>query len=1018
MLNIYFTILQIWYLSSKLLQNESSSRREEHEYSQNKNVIITKKNDVTNHQQISTSAAQGDASQPALPISTPPATERSLFHDNCSYVEVKDIGKNTRSYWKLRGIFLYRIMMSLLEAPFQMMYTIVKKRKRLDSSSLPSTFKTSPFSQSEKDEKRVLRFYGRDVLTYLKFHQLLWWGLLILLLLYSVLLYPIHISQQNQLDPIQREKFTTNSTGLKVGANDQFLVISSINTVLKLPGVLVVHVLLTIFSVALWLFLMGFLFLHDPALKTFNYRGCDQEGVYGSFSPYLGCYAGCDFYLQAQNMALGCPHDETHFSQLVSPFTLEIHNIPKHFTNKALFKEAMQKIFSEYSRNVNAPKNTEIVSAYHVINYSQRDKLQTKFEKQLEHLEAYNWLMKKSEKRPKKLVFLEKKDDLEMRPPPSPSHHPLRNTTNSEDENSHKKRKFVQRVDAISYTKRKIIELYNQIMLIEDELDYSSNYPNRVNSPIVGSGIGYVVFASREAFKNALKYASVGGYIQAYKRKVRDENGEEIEYILTRSERNALPAVNTGHASEGKVRKVHMRAFSTKYEQPDINWNSLYDRYEQSWIKPVIIRMVIFILMLLILIFLTTPVTILSSVDALFTIPQIRAVIDQIVSFGGPMAAFFFQYLPSILLLLTSALIPVLIVFLTKFEKFKTYGEYKRTLLRRMTIFLWLNTFIFPTLVLTSLDGVTNFFTKPNNWSVVFSNLFMADNGSLFMNFILNKTLWGLTFTVIPLVALIMYLITTRCTSHFWKKKGFKAFHRNVKPKDKLKSAEGPALSLESQYATTFTVFVIMMTFSAFSPFILLVGFVYFTLRYIVDRFTIARNYSHRRVQHSLKKQTHYITSNAPTTGETAKYSESTTILTSHVSEVEMNIQNDIVRQPFGSIFGFKSDYVAHRRYMVTLVELLLVALILYTIYSMLFYASKLSQSAVFIFHITMMALLTAVLLLSCVVVNLVHKRIIKKRRQSKEKALSVHSHYANDFYSPKFYWDYKNMLNETVTNL
>nr|CAG4714331.1 unnamed protein product [Naegleria fowleri] len=1018
-----------------LSPNLTLNQHEEEDVSNNNNINNTNRNKSPqdnipqdNHQEIkdskqttrnssqsptAASPSPPPLSQPLPPPPPPIPKQRNQFHENCAYVEVKDIGKKTNSYWTLRGIFLYRITMSLLETPFLIMLAIVKKRKRLDSSSDSSHHSCS---HARKDEKRVLRFYGRDVLMYLKFHQLMWWGLLILLLLYSILLYPIHISQQNQLDPTQREKFTTNSTGLKVGANDQFLVISSINTVLKLPGVLVVHVFLTIFSVTLWLFLMGFLFLHDPSLKTFNYRGCDQEGIYGSFSPYLGCYAGCDFYLQAQNMALGCPHDEMRFLQLISPFTLEIHNIPKHFTNKALFKEVMQKIFSEYSRNLNAPKNTDIVSAYHVINYSKREKLQERFEKQLENLEAYNWLMKKNEKRPKKWIFFEKKDKSEMRPPPSPSHHPLRHASNSDENGNSKKKKrvFAQHVDAVSYTKRKIIKLYNEIMEIEEELDYSSNYPNRVNSPVLGSGIGYVVFASREALHNALKnYTSIGGYIQAYKRRVRDENGEEIAHILTRSERNALPS-----NSEKKVKKVHMRAFPTKYEQRDINWDSLYDRYEQTWIKPVLIRVVIFILMILILVFLTTPVTIISSVDALFTIPQIREVIDQIVSFGGPMAAFFFQYLPSILLLLTSALIPVLITFLTKFEKFKTYGEYKRTLLRRMTLFLWLNTFIFPTLVLTSLDGITNFFTKPNNWSVVFSNLFMADNGSLFMNFILNKTLWGLTFTVMPLVSLIMYLVMTRCTSPVWKK--VKIFHRNMKSKDKLKWAEEPALWLDVQYSTTFTVFVIMMTFSAFSPFILLVGFVYFTLRYFVDRFSIARNYSHRRIQHSLKKQTNYITSDAPQcpSFESAATNTKRTP-TNHIGDEEMNVHNDIVRQPFGSIFGFKSDYVSHRRYMAVLVELMLAALILYSIYSMLFFASKLPQSSFFIFHITMMALLTAVLLLACVVVNVVNKRIIRECGKSNEQApYHSTSYYANDFYSPKFYWDYKNMLNETVTNL
>ena len=879
--------------------------------------------------------------------------------DDSSFFEVKDLrakylSNHCLSDWYLRSVFFWRITKSLIQAPFLIIYRALFNGRN-----------KSWFGAAIKEEKRVIRNYGRDILTYIKFHQLLWWVFAIMLVLFSALLYPIHITNQGNLDPAQKEKFSKNVTGLKVGSSDQFLVVSSINTVIGRPDILILHVILSVITVALVLAML-LLFTRDKSLRDYDYCGCDQEGIYGSFSPYLPHYFGAEFALKTQNMSLGTPHENLNYKSL-SPFTLEIHNIPKHYTNKALFHQLMKKIFSHNATDLNAPTNPHILSSYHVINFAKREKLQQKFETQLDKLEGYNWQLETKNTRPKKKCFFQKQDDGDS------------------------KRKLIQSKDAIVFTKEKIRNLNTEIEDLEEELTLSSNYPNRISSSIQGSGIGYVVFSSRSSLVYALKKFTKLGTFKVYKMKETDDNGQEIEKLFTPAERNQLPI-------DAKVTCIRMRATNTNYEQRDCFWTTLYTMYQHSWIKPIILKITIFIVILIIFVFFTTPVVIVSSIDTFFAIPPVTETIKKIVEVGGPMMSVIFQYIPSLLLVASSALIPVFIYQLTKLEDMKTFSEFSRTILRRITIFLWLNVFILPTLVLTTLDGITNFFTNPDSLANIFKNLFMSDNGSLFINFILNKTLYGLAFTLMPLLSLILYSVFTLCTSSVSKKL---RISRNMKPKDKLKWAEGDSFSLEYSYAYSILIMAIVFTFSLFSPFILLVTFIYFTLRYYVERFTIGRIYSHRLLQHHHKKKRHLITSQGYYLSDSA----------------DQTISPAVVRHSFGCLFGFKTDYVAHRRSMLLISKLCVVALIMFTVYCMLFFAFKTPESQYFIFHVTIEAILTLFLLIVFFAIEIKMTRDI---RTLNKQPLIVNEESASKktLYEPSNYWNYKKMFNDTVTNL
>jgi len=387
-------------------------------------------------------------------------------------------------------------------------------------------------------------------------------------------------------------------------------------------------------------------------------------------------------------------------------------------------------------------------------------------------------------------------------------------------------------------------------------------------------------------------------------------------------------------------------------------------------------RIIIYAIILIIFIFFTTPLAAASAIEGILSIPEVQQATQMFKEIGGSLAGFFFQYLPSLLILVSSALLPILIYQLTKTENLKTYSEFRRILMVRVSVFLFFNTLILPILALASISGVITYFAGSKNVLDTFSKIFVPESGALFINFILNKTLWGLYFTLVHLVPLLLYIAKTAFSNKNWGKR-----RRRISPGKVLNSVEAYFFNVETEYALSISVLAIVVCFGLYSPFILLVGLLFFILRYYVDRFTIARTYSHRMIQQEM------------------------------IEACDTNKCQDkhLLHNQNGALFEYKSDYIAHRRLLYKVMELVIACLLICNIFLVLFFASKITKSAFFVFHLVIECIVGVALILGLFVIRAysLYERRILLDKWSFEKLLE-NKRYLENTYSPLRIWEYK----------
>ncbi|KAL9653648.1 hypothetical protein ABK040_009125 [Willaertia magna] len=893
--------------------------------------------------------------------------EKEMINHSC--VEVQDIKPVTRfkikklndiaSYFKFKFIFLWRVTISLFKYPYLVFSTIFYLR--------PNTIER----ENEKTEDLIIiKYYGRDMLTYIKFHQLLVWVVLFLTILYSVVLYPVHISQKANLkETLNDEPISSqgHSTGLTVGESDQFILYTSINTIINMPWFLVIHVILSIVLFISFVAML-LLFMFDPKLRKFNFADCDRDGKWVGFSPYISSYWAVVSFLQVYNMSLPSLSYNRSIALNISPFTIEINHIPKKFTNKKEFQLFIKKLFKK-NNNENNEDDTEsrIVNCSHTFDLSGRDKLQKKFEKLNDEFDQLKYEYQKTGKRPTYNIYCKK------------------------DKNGNFK--FKQTIDLIESKFNEIKKAWKEMREFDSKFSHLIHDRNLIGRnqemftmesslddekiELSGSGVGYIVFKSTKDLKQIVNPNNPFKTLLVYKAK----RLNDTVTLLTSEEYKQMKREKTLNFKSIKKRILRINPLTV--EPNDMNWDSIYTYNKTSVFLPYVRKFFLYLLIIIIFVFFTTPVVVVSSIQFLLALPPVRDVTNEFIRIGGSLAGLFFQYLPSLLLLIISGLIPIFVYYITLFDKLNNYSEFKRLYLKRATIFLWLNALIFPTLILTSIDGIINFFTNQNNWRDTFSKLFLPSSGTLFINYILNKTVWGVIIYFLQIISLIYYCFGTRRTSWFWLR--FTNFGRLMLPKTKLLYAESPSFFLESQYALSFTVLAIIICFSGFSPFILLCGSIYFLVKYYSDRICIAHTYSHRMIQQSIIKK--------------------------YESNYIKDYDNVLVDQPYGCIFSNKSDYVGHRKYIRTLVDLTLGCLLIFHLYLTLFFATKIVQSNLFIGHVVVESILSA-LVLALYFLNKFYFRyeryLLGKEMKSK---LIENSDILKKAYTPTFYWNYKNQI-------
>ncbi|KAL9642352.1 hypothetical protein ABK040_007350 [Willaertia magna] len=343
---------------------------------------------------------------------------------------------------------------------------------------------------------------------------------------------------------------------------------------------------------------------------------------------------------------------------------------------------------------------------------------------------------------------------------------------------------FCKKVDALDYWNDQKENLENKLQLWKEQF---TKFPK-------GTGYAHIIFKNKNDVKKCLEYSNYGHF----KYSINNNLSFQIE-------------------------KSH--------EPSDMN----FVNYSVEWR---FLRLIfIHLLLILFLIFFTTPLSIISAIQTILNkIPNSENILDQFKRASGYTGDILFHYLPTLSLFIITQCLPMIIPFLTKYEKYKSYSHESRVYQLRLFIYLFLSTLLLPLFLLSSLDGILNYL-QFQNFTKALDKIYLPQSGVFFINYCIQYALLGNFVDIVRLKDLMNFVYNS-----------FKVATKE----EIIKNSKIGKFDLPLEYAYLISFFGIIFIFGIFSPIIMCIGFIYFISKYIIDRYNICRVCSKNQKQQRL----------------------------------------------------------------------------------------------------------------------------------------------------------------------
>jgi hypothetical protein len=837
-----------------------------------------------------------------------------------------------------------------------------------------------------QDRRMTVKRFGRDVAVYILYQQQIIYALILCSFIGLSILLPVHLN-----GTVPAIIHDTANSGTSATYNAPLLK-SSIEMRISQPKVLAIHVMLMILFCLIFTMFTICWFLGHPLVSTINYMKCDED------APELtNCSEDVSAFVKVSgnearperfryNMMSRKGNQDLY---LVSPFCVSITGVPRKLDQRLFVRMIYQA--AKEPRLVR-----DIQKVLLIPSLSKRIRMQEKLQEMKDKLDRIMYSKQKSPKdfeydlcEPSKVLICCARDMFDG----GKRRHILQEYDAVEYYKKH--------IELLSNDIERYDDLYIESFCEGRTVEYVDKYQSRNTDKAIrgpkSSGFGFIVFSTVEAAQKFLKYYSASGIPLSKISKIlkrqdeieaeelaewEQECGAEVAHTprspaavqrvtsilkeVTKQEQFTAVmdgtaaavtrvAVTTEQLADGvlgkgrvAVKNIHrldiislfsLRVEPLDYEPKDIDWNSIFSFNKQRGIMRVVRQLFIFLLTIFIFILFSSPAAIASGAQSILKIKAVGVPVSWLVKITGRLGDVVFQYIPTLIILLTSTLIPIVIVKLTLSAQNITYSIVQRRILWRTYLYLVLSTLIIPSLLLTTLDGIGNYFTVDGKEKILslFTQLFLPGSGAFFINVLIQKALLSNSLSLFRIGSLLFYLVYTRFTGRLWSL--FK-IRRHMTPLEKLKAAEMHCFMFEQEYAYMHWMLSITLAFSVFSPVVLPLGLSYFLYKYFIDRSIILDVYAHRR-RHSL----------------------------------------------FGAAFGTSSDFISHHKMAILQCILMMVNMFIFAMYQCLFYASKLSGDKGFVVHTGISAAVSGVVLASALGLSFL-AWIIRKR--------AVLVHYSN----------------------
>ncbi len=176
----------------------------------------------------------------------------------------------------------------------------------------------------------------------------------------------------------------------------------------------------------------------------------------------------------------------------------------------------------------------------------------------------------------------------------------------------------------------------------------------------------------------------------------------------------------------------------------NIKWENISKYGLNWWFRVVLINVVLFILM----IFFTTPAILLDKLTDWASFINYK----EIEQYLPP---YLIEFLPSLMLRLFAALMPVLVALTALAELQWTRSAENRSMMTKTFLLLLFMVLILPTLGLTSINALVDWFKDKSNikWQCV------SDNGAFFIKYVTTCSLIGTALDILRIPDLFLYLV-------------------------------------------------------------------------------------------------------------------------------------------------------------------------------------------------------------------------------------------------------------------
>ncbi|KAL9658270.1 hypothetical protein ABK040_015593 [Willaertia magna] len=331
---------------------------------------------------------------------------------------------------------------------------------------------------------------------------------------------------------------------------------------------------------------------------------------------------------------------------------------------------------------------------------------------------------------------------------------------------------------------------------------------------------GFIIFETAEDASKCLD--------QYYKRgQVKLKLDEEEPKLSLSPNTNDTNSTNTTTNNNDKYITFTIKQ---AYEPEDINWDNMLTY--SGWVDKVR-NALLQIVVVLIVIFLTTPTALLSSLESISQLPFLQNALFSFKQNAGEFGSLLFQYTPTLLLHLFAILLPYGIWYAQDFSKFRSKSRYKRKLISRLFLYLAVSTLIMPMFSLTSFNTIiVNLVNAAGDIKGLLNNMFLPGAGVYLLNYVLQTALLKNFEDILSLYNIIYYFYGLRRAP-------------NCSPLEKLKACELTLFYFEYEYPYMLTIVAICIANSLFTPIILCCGLLYLIFKHLVDRYVIMYIYGH-----------------------------------------------------------------------------------------------------------------------------------------------------------------------------